>query len=70
MPSLIFAQSKGLLSFLFVSASLGPVLGIYYVLTKYLLRWAVGGAEERVHERIKSKSDRECSENDRESGCF
>lgn len=70
MPSLIFAQSKGLLSFLFVSASLGPVLGMYHVLTKYLLRWTVGDAEERVHERIKSKSDSECSENDKESGCF
>lgn len=68
--TLIFSQSKGLLSFLFVSTSLGPVLGTHQVLPKCLLRWARGQVEERVSERIKSKSDREHAKNEKESGCF
>ena len=68
--TLIFSQSKGLLSFLFVSTSLGQVLGMYQVLPKCLLRWARGQVEERVSERIKSKSNRQRAKTDKESGCF
>lgn len=36
--TLIFAQSKELVTHIFVSASLGPGLGTYQVLSKCLLR--------------------------------